>query len=103
MTCNIPELVSTHCHYGDLGYAVLTTPAQGQLDFGFFKNIPIGERFRIQFRSEFFNATNSPWFGAPGNISFSGRSLVPDGARNGEIRSTRSNMRIIQFGLKLHF
>lgn len=103
VTCNIPEIVSTHCHYGDLGYAVLTTPAQGQLDFGFFKNIPIGERFRIQFRSEFFNATNSPWFGAPGNISFSGQSLVPDGARNGEIRSTRSNMRIIQFGLKLHF
>lgn len=103
VTCNITQRPDL-CRFGDFGYNVISTPGQAQLDFGFFKNIPIGERFRLQFRSEFFNATNTPYFGQPGGISFSNSEvIIPDGARNGEIRSTRSNMRIIQFGLKLHF
>ena len=62
------------------------------------------ENTRLQFRSEFFNFTNTPYFGAPNGISFQNiNSLVPDGPRNGEIRSLRTPMRIIQFSLKLSF
>jgi hypothetical protein len=32
------------------------------------KNIRINERFRMQFRSEFFNLLNHPQFQQPGNI-----------------------------------
>ena len=64
----------------------------------------MGERFSLQFRSEFFNAFNTPYFGQPNNIGFaSANSIVPDAAQMGEIRSTRTPMRIIQFGLKLFF
>lgn len=45
-----------------------------------------------------------PFFGQPNNLSFvSPNSVTPDGPRVGEVRSLRSPMRIIRFGLKLNF
>lgn len=103
VTCDIPGRQDL-CHFGNLGYNVLASDGQTSLDFGFFKNIPISERFKVQFRSEFFNALNTPYFGAPSGLSYSStNTLVPDGSRVGEIRSTRTPMLIIQFGLKLFF
>ncbi len=104
VTCNIPGRQDL-CHFGTSGYNVMTTPAQHVLNFALFKNFPVhGERVKLQFRSEFFNAFNTPQFGAPNGIGFSTNdSLVPDAARMGEIRGLRIPMRIIQFGLKLSF
>jgi len=59
---------------------------------------------RFQFRAEFFNFFNYPNFGQPAGISFtSSTSVIPDGPRNGEIRSLRTPMRVIQFGAKVYF
>jgi hypothetical protein len=59
---------------------------------------------KLQFRAESFNTTNTPYFGAPGGITFSSlSSTTPDGPRDGEIRSLRTSMRIVQFGLKFFF
>jgi hypothetical protein len=104
VTCNIanrPDL----CHYGNSGRNILDSPGQRNIDFSLFKNFRIAaERFVLQFRTELFNAFNTPYFGAPNNISFiSPDSIIPDGSRMGEIRSLRSDMRVIQFGLKLSF
>ncbi len=103
VTCNIPERQDL-CHFGSAGYNILDAPGQRNLDFALFKNFNFTERMKLQFRSEFVNAFNTPYFNAPGGISFSTNdTLVPDGPRNGEIRSLRTPMRIIQFGLKLFF
>lgn len=61
------------------------------------KSIPLGERFNLQFRSEFFNVTNTPTFGQPGNGLTTGTF--------GVISSTAANMtpRQIQFALKVLF
>jgi hypothetical protein len=103
VTCNIasrPDL----CHYGSAGVAILETPGQRTFDASFFKNFNITESTRVQFRSEFLNAFNHPYFNAPNGIGFAtNNSIVPDGTRMGEIRSLRTPMRIIQFGLKLYF
>ena len=103
VTCNVasrPDL----CHYGGGGYNQLRGPGQRNLDFSLVKNIKFHERGNIQFRSEFFNAFNTPFFGDPGGISFSSATqLTPNGPRDGEIRGLRNPMRIIQFGLKLSF
>jgi hypothetical protein len=103
VTCNIgsrPDL----CHFGSAGYNIIRAPGQRNLDFSLFKNFPITEAVRVQFRAEAVNATNTPYFGNPGGISFSNvNSIVPDGPRNAEIRSLRTPMRIVQFGLKLFF
>ncbi len=104
--CNIqnhPEL----CHYGNAATDALITPGMHQFDLSLSKNwafSPLGERGRLQFRAEAFNAFNTPQFGQPNGISFANNdSIIPDGVRSGEIRSLRQPMRIFQFGLKLYF
>ncbi|MCC6367486.1 MAG: carboxypeptidase regulatory-like domain-containing protein [Bryobacterales bacterium] len=103
VTCQInsrPDL----CHLGSNGYNSLRGPGERRIDFSMYKNFPIGERSKLQFRWEAFNATNSPWFNNPGGISFSNANvIIPDGSRNGEIRSLRTPMRRMQFGLKFLF
>ncbi|HEX4486175.1 MAG TPA: TonB-dependent receptor [Terriglobales bacterium] len=85
-------------------------PGFHRLDFSTFKDFQLNERFRLQFRAEFFNILNHPNFNAPG---FGGNGVVAiSGATNytssnfGEIGSTRdapNDPRQIQFALKLYF
>ncbi|MEZ5398050.1 MAG: carboxypeptidase-like regulatory domain-containing protein [Bryobacteraceae bacterium] len=103
VTCQIatrPDL----CHLGGAGYNSLRGPGQRNMDFSMYKNFYLKEGVRLQFRFESFNFFNTPWFGDPSGISFSNANqLVPDGSRNGEIRSLRTSMRLQQVGLKLSF
>ncbi len=100
VSCNIPGRLDL-CHYGNSGRSILESPGQRNLDFSAYKNFVFRESMRLQFRAELFNVTNSPYFGVPNGISFTSiNSLVPDGPRNGEVRSVRTPMRIVQFGLK---
>ncbi|HEV2248070.1 MAG TPA: carboxypeptidase-like regulatory domain-containing protein [Terriglobia bacterium] len=79
-------------------------------DFSVFKNIPLTERFHLQFRSEFFNILNHPTFNAPG-FGGNGVRSVPGStdflnANFGQISTTRfpfKDPRQIQFALKLYF
>ncbi|HUQ95245.1 MAG TPA: TonB-dependent receptor [Bryobacteraceae bacterium] len=103
VTCQIatrPDL----CRLGSNGVGTLRGPGERRLDFSMFKNFAITETVKVQFRWEAFNATNTPWFGAPGGISFSNANqITPNGSRDGEIRSIRNPMRRMQFGLKFSF
>jgi hypothetical protein len=102
-TCNIPGRLDL-CHYGSAGVNILEAPGQRNFDLSLFKNFDFKERFRVQFRSEFFNAFNTPYFGQPNGIGFtSNDAIIPDGPRMGEARGLRTPMRIIQFGLKFFF
>ncbi len=69
-------------------------PANINCDLSLIKNIPIGERFRLQFRAEAFNAFNNTNFLDPGT-SF--------GAANFGVISGAGSARIIQLALKLYF
>jgi hypothetical protein len=80
------------------------------MDFSTFKNMPLSERFTLEFRAEFFNLFNHPNFNAP-NFGGNGVTAV-SGSGNftdstfGEIGSTRDapyDPRQIQFALKLYF
>lgn len=103
VTCNVGGR-SDLCHYGSGGYNQLRGPGQHNVDFSLVKNMRFKETANIQFRSEFFNAFNTPFYGDPGGISFSSATtLIANGSRDGEIRGLRNPMRIIQFGLKVSF
>ena len=88
----------------------LAGPPFKRMDFSLFRQIPLTERFRMEFRAEFFNIFNHPNFNAP---NFGGNGVVAvSGSANytsssfGEIGSTRDapyDPRQIQFALKLYF
>jgi hypothetical protein len=92
------------------GVTQVEGPGFHRADISVFKNIPINERFRLQFRAEFFNIANHPNFNAPG---FGGNGVVAisnsgnyNSSTFGEIGSTRDapyDPRQIQFALKLYY
>jgi Carboxypeptidase regulatory-like domain/TonB dependent receptor len=93
------------------GPAQFRGPGFHRMDFSLFKQFPVTERFRMEFRTEFFNLTNHPNFSNPG-FAINGVPAAP-GALNynnptnfGKITSTRdgqNDQREIQFALKLYF
>jgi hypothetical protein len=86
-------------------------PGYKRIDFSLFKQHAITNRFRLEFRAEFFNLTNHPNFSLPG-FPIYGPGAAP-GALNynnpsnfGKINSTRdgqNDQREIQFAVKLYF
>jgi hypothetical protein len=66
----------------------------GQLDMTLSKNFRFRERYRIQFRTEVFNITNTARF-APPNVNFGN-------AQFGVVSAQGNQPRIIQFALKLN-
>jgi hypothetical protein len=51
------------------------------IDLGIFKNTRIGEKNNLQFRAEFFNATNTRNFGTP-NSAINSRRQLPQPVGN---------------------
>jgi hypothetical protein len=85
-------------------------PGFHRLDFSTFKDFQLTERFRLQFRAEFFNIFNHPNFNAPGfggnGVVAVSNSLHYNNPNFGEIGSTRDapyDPRQIQFALKLYY
>ena len=86
-------------------------PGFNHLDFSVFKQFELTDRFKLEFRSEFFNLANHPNFSLPG-FSENGFPASP-GALNynnpsgfGTITSTRdgqNDQREIQFAAKLYY
>lgn len=81
---------------GSLGLQTQNRPGQRNVDFSIFKDFPFTERFRLQFRSEFFNLANTPQWGQPGATQ--GDSTF------GVITGTQANsQRHVQFALRFMF
>jgi hypothetical protein len=82
---------------GNLGMQSNNAPPVRTLDFSLFKDFPFTERWRLQFRAESFNLTNTPQFSTPDNN-------LSDGSNFGRITSTLpGSERHIQFALRLMF
>jgi carboxypeptidase family protein/TonB-dependent receptor-like protein len=84
--------------FGNSGVGIAFGPGQNNTDVAVIKRTAIGwlgEAGNFEFRTEFFNAFNTPQFGNPStNVS---------SAAFGTISGTSVNPRIIQFGLKVNF
>ncbi|MDQ3173877.1 MAG: hypothetical protein M3Q91_09255, partial [Acidobacteriota bacterium] len=80
--------------FGNAGVGIMRGPGYVNFDFTLAKNFDLTERFRAQFRTEFFNAFNRANFGPP--------NIARESSGFGQILGA-SNARIIQFGLKLYF
>ena len=97
----------TGVRYGTSGLNILRGPGVFNVDLGLFRQFSVTERIKIQFRTEAFNATNTPHFNNPGtNVSNAVRSA--DGtitSLNGytEITSAQTDERQFRFGLRVSF
>ncbi len=80
--------------FGNSGVGVIRGPGLGNFDFNLSKTFKLTESKTLQFRSEFFNAFNRANFSVPG---------VNASAGFGQITSTATEARIIQFALKFKF
>jgi hypothetical protein len=71
-----------------------------RLDASLFKQFPVAEGKSLEFRAEFFNLTNTPWFANPGSLDFTNTKTF------GMITSLRdgaNDPRQIQFALKFYW
>jgi hypothetical protein len=81
--------------FGNLGRDSLRSDWYKNLDLSLFRQFPITERFRIEFRFEAFNVTNTPVWAIP-------VSSLED-SHFGQVTHTANVPRQLQFGLKLYF
>lgn len=87
----VPDLYT----YGDVGRNSLRTAGFWDLDTSVFRQFPIHDDLRLEFRAEGFNVLNHPVFGTPdSNINDS---------TFGVVNSTASNARELQFAAKIIF
>jgi hypothetical protein len=95
--------------FGNSGRGMIRGPRSANVDLSVLKDFNLTERWRIQFRSEFFNMTNTPTFtlAVPAATSMTCRGN-PGGpctgnADFGTMSSASATGRQIQFGLKVLF
>ena len=93
-----PEAYATPAEFtfGNAGRNSLVGPGTRTADFYIRKGFAIGNRSRLEFRVEAFNAFNHPNFGLPDNY-------VDDGESAGTITYTSLSQRQIQIGARFAF
>lgn len=105
----------TTATFGTAGFNSLRGPGYISADVGVFRNFVVREHWKLEFRAEAFNATNTPHFGNP-SANVSNLQLNPDGSvRNlggfmtittlSPIAASREGIdeRLFRFGLHLRF
>lgn len=81
--------------YGNVGRNTLRSDWGKNLDLSLFRDFPIRERARLEFRAESFNLTNTPVWGTP-VVNYSNANF-------GRVLSVANTPRQLQFALKLSF
>jgi len=89
------QLVSPVGGFGDLGRNILRGGTQKRFDMAISKTTRITERYRVEFRTEFFNLFNNVNFALPVND-------LQDSSV-GNIENTVGGPRVIQFGFRFVF
>jgi len=86
--------------WGNAGRSIIPGPSLATWDFSVIKDTTLTERFRFQFRAEFFNLLNRANFNTPNLVVFTPGSAAPSPTA-GAITSTSTTARQLQFALKL--
>lgn len=79
---------------GNLGRNVLRADGIDKLDFGIIKNTRLAENHTLQFRADFFNATNTRNYGIPESVITSA-AFLNEGARDGGNRRVQLGLRYV--------
>lgn len=82
----------TDVRFGTVGRNTLRGPGAVNIDMALFRDFPIGERLKLQFRAESFNFTNTPHFTNPAS-SVNAANFM-------RITSAQPDQRTFRFGLR---
>ncbi len=97
----------TAVRYGTSGLNILRGPGVANVDLGLFRQFSITERWKLQFRAEAFNATNTPHFNNPAtnvsNAIFGSNGSITRTNGYTEITSAQADQRQLRFGLRVSF
>jgi hypothetical protein len=102
----------TTARFGTAGFNSLRGPGVANVDLGIFRQFAVKERFKIEFRAEAFNATNTPHFALPGtnrsNLVFNPNGSIKSLAGYTAITGTQNlgrdfDERHVRFGLRISF
>ena len=103
----------TDKRFGNTAMNILRGPGLANWDFGLFRKFDVSERWKVEFRAEAFNLTNTPHFSNPGtNVSSFNPEITDPLRRYGgytEITSTNNpgrdgiDERQFRFGVRLSF
>ena len=80
--------------FGNVGRYILSGPGSFNLDAALFKTVAVTERFNLEFRTDWYSATNTPHFNTPGTTLNSATFGLVTGA---------GGSRTIDLGVKLSF
>lgn len=86
--------------FGNAGRRIGRGPGSTNFDLSLFKNVPLTEKARIQFRAEAFNLSNTPTFMLP---SATNPALTIGNPQFGKLSSSSATGRQLQLALKLYF
>ena len=97
----------TAVRFGNSGRNIVRGPGTTNLDASIFRDFPLTERFKLQFRAEAFNVSNTPAFNNPGaTVTSATRNAAQEITNLGgytEITSAQATERQFRFALKLFF
>lgn len=83
--------------FGNLGRNTYRGPFQQNWDFSARKGLPLTDRIRFDFTSDFFNLWNHPVFSSPAFVDIQSQSNF------GQITSTQGSPRLVQFSGRISF
>jgi hypothetical protein len=93
--------------FGNLGRNTLRTDWGRNVDLSLFRDFPVTESKRFEFRAEAFNAFNQVVYGYPAGASGGAAiwlsAISPKDPNFGKVFSTGNSPRIIQLALKFYF
>ena len=88
--------------FGNSGFNILRGPGIVNMDLGLFREFTVTERFKLQFRAESFNFTNTPHFANPdGYVGDGSDFMTITGTTN--LAREGIDERQFRFGLKFSF
>jgi hypothetical protein len=97
----------TAVRFGNTGRNILRGPGVVNVDASLFRTFSFTDRWKMQFRAESFNFTNTPHFNNPGT-SVSGATRNPDGTIRSlggytEVTAAAADERQFRFSLRVSF
>jgi hypothetical protein len=93
----------TTANFGNAGFNSLVGPGIVDLDVGLFRDFPVSDRVKFQFRAEAYNATNTPhWSNPASNVSAAGFGLITS-TNGSNLGRSGADQRTIRLGGHVSF